>query len=133
MNHEIKKRIFISLVVVAVLSLYLSGFNIQLGLNELRSSALSRCIEGRYELFDFCLNKTNGEYSLTLLQFVTPFIPAALLLWIQWLLKIDATIEVEAYPKRILKTMRIVAYAIAMIGVAISFGHSNQHTLPVLF
>lgn len=119
MNQEVKNRIFISLAVLAMLCLYLVGFNTQMGLNELRSSALSRCIDGKYELFDFCLNKTNGEYSPSLAQFVTPFIPVALMLWVQWLLKIDATIEVVLYPKRTLKFLRFVAYTVAMIGIAL--------------
>ncbi len=119
MNQEVKNRIFISLVVIAMLCLYLGGFNIQLGLNELRSSALSRCIDGKYELFDLCLYKTNGEYSPSLSQLITPFVPTVLLLWAQWLMKIDVTIDVDSYPKRTFKCLRFVAYAIAMIGIAL--------------
>lgn len=119
MNQEVKHRIFISLVVMAMLWLYFVGFNIQIGLNELRSSALSRCIDGKYELFDFCLHKTNGEYTPSALQLMTPFIPAALLLWVQWLLKVDVAIDVDSYPKRTMKCLRVVAYAIAIFGVAL--------------
>lgn len=121
MNQEVKKRIFISLVVVAMLCLYFAGFNIQLGLNELRASALSRCIDGKYEMFDLCRQKTTVEFMPSLLQLATPFFPAALLIWVQWLLKIDARIGADSYPKRTLKSLRFLAYAVALIGIALPF------------
>jgi hypothetical protein len=95
MSIQIKQRLYISFVVLAMISLLVIGINILTNLNEARSIAISECMEKNIYPFEFCFTKSNQDISPSFFNYISPFLPAAILIWISWLLKLNFQIELD--------------------------------------
>jgi len=89
--------------------------------NETRSLALTECYKDDFKLFDYCYNKTNNEIQLTFFNYIIPFIPVTLLLWIDWLLILNFQIEINLVSNKLRKIIVFVVYFVAIFGFIVPF------------
>lgn len=121
MDFQVKQRLYITAVLAALLWLLCMGVINLIDVQDIRKSALSDCIKDNFHLFEICYKKTNNEIGLTLQNYISPFIPATILLWISWVLKFNFQIEIQDVPSKILKIFSYFIYLIAILGIFIPF------------
>ena len=81
--------------------------------NEIRSLALTECYKDDLKLYDYCYNKTNKEIQLTIFNYISPFLPAVILLWIDWVFKFNFQIDIQVVSYRFRKiTNYFVKYSL---------------------
>jgi hypothetical protein len=121
MSIHSKQRIYITFVVLSLLWLLCMGVINLSKVQEIRSLALSKCLEGNFNLFDYCYKKTNDEIHLSFLDYASPFVPAAILLWLSWVFKINVQIDTPVIGSRLIKITRVLAYIIGAAGMFFPF------------
>ena len=117
MHNSVKERLLFTAIAVSVLWLVCMGWYLLLQVLDARSAALSECIKNDYNLFRYCYIKTTDEVHLSAADFLKPFIPSALMIWIFWILKIELQVEENNVKKKLVKTIVISCYLIAAIAV----------------
>ena len=103
MNNQVKKRLYITSVLISLIWLLCTCVINLMQVNETRSLALTECYRDDFKLFDYCYNKTNNEIQLTFFNYIIPFIPVTLLLWIDWLLNLNFQIEINLVSNKLRK------------------------------
>ncbi len=121
MDNQIKQRLYITSVAAALLWLLCMGIVILLQVQDIRALALTECLKDNFRNFEICYRKTNDEISPTLINYLSPFIPVSILLWISWVLKFKFQIEAQDTPTKLRKTVVFLAYFIGSLGVLIPF------------
>lgn len=117
MHNSVKERLLLTTIAVSVLWLVCMGWYLLLQVHDARSAALSECTKNDYNLFRYCYHKTTDEFRLSAADFLKPFIPSALMIWIFWILKIELQVEENNVKKKLVKTIVISCYLIAAIAV----------------
>ena len=115
MSNSVKERLLLTLISLALIMLVSMGIYLLLQVQGVRSAALTECIGDTFNLFEFCYRKTNDEIRLSAKDFLKPFIPSVMLIWIFWLFKVEIQIDVASVKKGIVKVIVIVCYLIAAI------------------
>lgn len=102
--------------------LYCSGLFLQTNISALRSAELSECLNNQYSslLFDLCYKNSNDKFTLSLFQYLTPFIPSAALVWITWLMKLDFRLSEMTYPVRTMRWLRGLGYCVGLLACVLS-------------
>ncbi len=114
MNYSAKSRLYMSIVVLVMLLLIVMPISILLDLQNTRYSALTDCIKDNFYLFDFCYKKSHEDITLSLLNFSTPFVPAATLIWLSWLVKVD--FQIDANPPKFKVFRKVAFYGGCIVG-----------------
>lgn len=122
MNLEIKQRINLTLAVAAMIWLLTIGVSINFDIQQLRAEALTKCMaDGGFNTFDTCYRNSREQIRPSLFQYLLPFIPASILIWITWLLKLDFQHTVDSKSKKILMWIRGISYFFGSIAIFITF------------
>jgi hypothetical protein len=103
MTAEIKQRLFITAIVVAMASLYVGTTGAVFSYFDTRGTLLAECRAGdgfKSRDFEFCWDEINRKVGFPLWLFLAPFIPAAVALWLNWLFKIDMRLAENVFPRR---------------------------------
>jgi len=118
---DVKQRLFVTATVMAMIFLYSAALFITTEIESQRSSALTKCLDAKYSLFDLCWHKTRRDVSPSLVQYLTPFLPALVLVWLNWLLKLDYRLESASFPSKTMKWLRGVGYLVGVLACFLSF------------
>lgn len=122
MNPQIKQRLFITLVVLAMLGLLVIGPKTLTAINEARSAAWAECFKDNLLLIDFCRKQTDQQISPSFYNYLSPFLPAAVLVWVAWLFKLSFQIELDlTQAKKIGKVVYVLACLVATLGIFFPF------------
>ena len=121
MQNQIKLRLYITLVAITLLWQLCMGVINIIQVQDIRSLALTECIKDSFNLFDICYRKTNNDIHPTLLNYISPFIPAIVLIWISWVFKLNFQIEIESKSNKLKKILLSVIYFIAFLGFIFPF------------
>jgi len=121
MDFQVKQRLYITAVIATLLWLLCMGVVNLINVQDIRKLALTDCIKDNYHLFEICYKKTNNEIGLTLLNYISPFIPATILLWISWVLKFNFQIETHDAPSKLIKSFVFLIYLIGILGILFPF------------
>lgn len=122
MDTQIKERLYISFVGLAATGLLVTGINVLINLNDIRSTALTECMKDGMYLFEFCYRKTNQEISPSLFDYLSPFLPAIILIWLSWLFKLRFQVNVEpAIPNKLRKIVFWIECIVAALGCFFPF------------
>jgi hypothetical protein len=117
MNTQVKQRLFITFVALAMLGLLVIGIKTLASESDARSVALAECMKDNFQLFELCYRKTNQEISPSFFNYISPFLPATLLLWVSWLFKLSFQLEVDdRQSKSIRKVVFYVGCFVATLG-----------------
>jgi len=103
MTNEVKLRIYVTTIVIVLAFLYV-GFvytiNEQSIVNEEIFDNCMNIYESiSFSYLNFCMNR-RLEGILPIWVYLAPYLPAGLLWWLSWLLKINLRLPIDAYPKR---------------------------------
>ncbi len=121
MSHEIKKRLYITLVALTLLWLLCMGVINQNQVQETRSLALSECLKHNFNTFDLCYNRTNDEVYPSFFNYLSPFIPVIILLWVSWVFKLNFQIDLEITSNKFRKfTIGLICF-VAFLGFIFPF------------
>ena len=121
MDIQIKQRLYITTVAITLLWLLCMGVVNLLHVQDIRALALSDCIKDNFQLFELCYKRTNDEISPTLLNYLSPFIPVTILLWISWVLKFKFQFEMQDAPSKLRKSFVVLLYLIGSLGIFVPF------------
>lgn len=123
MRTDIKQRLFVTATVLAMIFLYSAALFITTEVESQRKSALTSCMDGEFSstLFDLCWHNTRRDVATSPLQYLIPFLPALLLIWLNWLLKLDFRLEVSSFPKKTMKWLRVIGYLVGALACFSSF------------
>ena len=116
MNNQIKKRLYITTVLISLIWLLCTCVINLMQVNEIRSLALTECYKDDLKLYDYCYNKTNKEIQLTIFNYISPFLPAVILLWIDWVFKFNFQIDIQVVSYRFRKITNYFVYFVAFLG-----------------
>ena len=121
MDIQIKHRLYITTVALALIWLLCMGVVNLVHVQDIRAAALADCLKDNYQLFELCYRKTNDEISLSLLNYLSPFIPVVLLLWTSWVLKLNFQIEVQQVSSKFRKICLALLYLVGVLGFLLPF------------
>ena len=121
MNNQIKKRLYITTVSISLIWLLCTCVINLMQVNEIRSLALTECYKDDLKLYDYCYNKTNKEIQLTIFNYISPFLPAVILLWIDWVFKFNFQIDIQVVSYRFRKITNYFVYFVAFLGFICPF------------
>lgn len=123
MRTDVKQRLLVTATVMAMIFLYSAALFITAEIESQRSSALTKCLDAKYSslLFDLCWHNTRRDVSPSIVKYLTPFLPALVLVWLNWLLKIDYRLEGESFPNKTMKWLRGVGYLVGFLACFLSF------------
>lgn len=121
MNNQIKQRLYITLVAFTLLWLLCMGVINEIQIQETRSLAFSECLKDNFNLFDLCHNKTNNDIYPKFWYYITPFIPALILLWLTWVFKLNFQIDAEGTSNKFIKITVGLVYFVAFFGFIFPF------------
>ena len=116
MDIQIKQRLYITTVAITLLWLLCMGVVNLLHVQDIRALALSDCLKENYSLFDLCYNKTNNDIYPSILNYISPFIPVIILLWVSWVFKLKFQIEIQLTSNKIRKIVVWLVYIVAFLG-----------------
>jgi hypothetical protein len=129
MTHEIKQRWFISATVIAMAALYAGPVALLFDWNDAWKAVIADC-EGD---FSFCVAKANKDTSLSLFAYLSPFVPAALVAWLSWLLGFKVQLSDQAYPRKIIMTLTWLGIIVAGIACFFTFWNTLNRTVEELY
>ena len=100
MRDDLKLRVYLSAVVMAMVCLYVFPFWVGSEFKAAQDEFLKSCIEKYTNLgFDFCWPKSQQDAELPFWNYLSPYLFAFTLLWFNWLLKSDFRFTVASYPR----------------------------------
>ena len=118
MNNDLKLRVYISAVVIAMICLYALPLIVGSEFNAVRGELLKICIEKYTHLgFDFCWPKSQQEVELPFWKYLLPYLFAFTLLWFNWLLKLDIRLTVASYPRLAMNILLWIGMLAAVAGI----------------
>jgi hypothetical protein len=121
MDIQTKQRLYITTVALALVWQLCMGVVNLSHVQDIRALALTECLKDNFQLFELCYKRTNDEISPTLLNYLSPFIPASVLLWISWVLKLQLQFEMQYTPSKFRKFISIFLYLIGSLGIFVPF------------
>jgi hypothetical protein len=134
MNLEIRQRINMTLVIAAMIGLLTIGVSINLDIQQLRADALTKCMaDSGFNTFDLCYKNSREQIRPSFFQYLLPFIPASILIWFTWLLKLDFRYTADSKSIKFLKWMRGISYFVGAVAIFIAFYIVLEKTPDRLF
>lgn len=121
MDIQTKERLYITIVAIALLWQLCMGVINLSHVQDIRALALSDCLKDNFQLFELCYKKTNDEISPTLLNYLSPFIPASALIWISWVLKFKYQFETQDSPSKIRLGFVVLLFVVGSLGIFFPF------------
>lgn len=121
MDAQVKQRLLITLICLALIWLLCIGLISLIQVSEIRSLALTECIKDNFQSFELCFRKTNDEIRPAFFNYIYPFIPIVILLWILWAFKLNLKIDGDFPPSMVLKITAGMCYFIGFLGISIPF------------
>ncbi len=121
MNNQVKQRLYTTLVAISLLWLLVMGVVNLVQVNEIRSAALSACINDNFNIFDLCYSKTENEIYPTFLNYINPFIPVTVLLWVSWVFNINFQIDFQTESNKVRMFLLGLVYIVAFLGFILPF------------
>lgn len=118
MNSQTTQRLFITLVVAALMWLLCAGIISLNTLQKLRSLELDVCMKADSfdpERWPACYRHVQLTITPTFLDYLSPFIPILLLAWISWVLTINFHIQWSNKNKKTRKFIAGIAYLVGII------------------
>jgi hypothetical protein len=121
MDIQTKQRLYITTVALALVWQLCMGVVNLSHVQDIRALALTECLKDNFQLFELCYKKTNDGISPTLLNYLSPFIPVLILLWISWVLKLQLQFEIQYAPSKLRKYISIFLYLIGSLSIFFTF------------
>jgi hypothetical protein len=102
MGEEVKRRLYVSVVIVVVVFLYVGPFVFQWHAQSVRTEFLQQCYlgSGSPNNFEYCWQESKSKAALSPWKVLFPFLPAGTLVWLNWLLNPHLRLPIESFPKR---------------------------------
>ena len=89
MTDNVKMRLYVTVIVIAMAILYVGPPNIINHSNSVRQEFINSCTTDFGFGFDYCMGQADQEEAaaIPLWEYLLPYLPATALLWLNWLLK----------------------------------------------
>jgi hypothetical protein len=129
MVAEIKRRLFITAVVVAMLALYIGPFIVLSRWSDILNTILLDCKED----FSFCWRKANKDASLPFLVYLSPFLPAIGVIWIFWLFSLEIRIGEERVPRKTIMTLIFLGMIVAIAAIIFTLNEIISQPVDKLY
>ena len=118
MRDDLKLRVYLSAVVMAMVCLYVFPFWVGSEFKAAQDEFLKSCIEKYTNLgFDFCWPKSQQDAELPFWNYLSPYLFAFTLLWFNWLLKSDFRFTVASYPRLTMNILLCLGMFVAGGGI----------------
>lgn len=106
MSDPVKLRLYLTLIVLMMVGLYIGPFVVANHLNSVQSAIRQTCLENRSisGWWDICYAE-GQRAALPFWEYLIPYLPACILLWLNWLLNPNLRLSPEAYPGRSLTAL----------------------------
>jgi len=117
-TNDLKLRLYLTLIVIAMGFLYVTPFLVSSHWQGVRSELLANCLKDLPNVgFDFCWQQSTQKAALPFFEYLLPFVPSLLLLWLNWLLKPNLKLSNESYPRRVMTTLLWLGLLISAVGI----------------
>ena len=117
MNSQIKQRLFITVVVTALLWIMCAGIYNLINLAELQINYRNNCIDQNIKSFAFCTREAERNVTPTLMHYLSPYIPIIVLLWLKWVFKFNFQIELDNEYKKTKLFILLIVYSLGILGI----------------
>lgn len=123
MRTDVKQRLFVTASVLAMIFLYSAALLITAEVESERRIALTKCLGEKFNSmnFDLCWYNTRRDVSPSLLQYLSPFLPALVIVWLNWLFKFDCRLTTASYPTKTMQWLRGIGYMVGALACFLSF------------
>ena len=118
MGNDIRVRLYVSLVVVAIAFLYIGPFLVLAHSETLRSEFYQNCRDSLSSP-ELCSRQAREKASLSFWKYLWPYIPSALLIWVNWLAKPDLRLSVQSFPRKTINSLVWLGLAAAVFGTVL--------------
>jgi hypothetical protein len=116
MNSQIKQRLFITVVVAALVWLMCAGIFNLISVDEIRTHKRNMCIDENIMGFEYCFKQAERDVSPNLINYLSPFLPIMVLVWINWVLKLNFQIELNGDYKKTKFSIHLIVYLLGILG-----------------
>ena len=121
MRDDVKLRLYVTAIVIVMAILCVGPQIVNSHFASVRQELLSSCFMERPGLgFDFCWQDAEQKAALPLWEYLLPYLPAAALLWVNWLLKPSLKFSAESYPTRTIRGLVWLGLFAAAVGIYVS-------------
>ncbi len=117
MKDDMKLRLFTTAIVITMLVTYISPWVVANYTGSIQDEIFNNCMTkwDRY-YFDLCWSERE-QARLPLWNYLFPYLPAAALLWFNWLVKPGLKFSVESYPTRTISALVWIGLLVAALGI----------------
>lgn len=133
MDENVKLRLYVSVAAAVVALLYVGPFLVLLHGESLWKEILNNCHEDSSARgFDLghCWHQSKEKAALPFWYFLLPYFPAALLIWLNWLLKPGFRLSAESFPKRTIQGLMRLGLVGALVAVIVPLWGVATQKLP---
>src|SRR5438128_3272213 len=100
MRDDVKLRLYVTAVIIVMLILYTGPLTVLSHEDSIRDEVYKQCSNKEPSpSFDYCWELRN-QAVFPIWEYSLPYLPAVVLLWINWLLKPSLKQSLESYPTR---------------------------------
>ena len=117
MTNDLKTRLYVTAIVVVMVTLYVIPFIVIQQYEDVRNALFQSCLTKIERAFDFCFSESRRNAELPLWNYLLPYIPTGAILWFNWLIKPDLRLNEESYPKRTMTSLLWIGLIVAAIGM----------------
>jgi hypothetical protein len=123
MTRELKQRLSISAVALAMGVLYVGPLVVITKLIEVQNQLYLECSRDLVMTVEYCWRDSERKASLPFGTYLLPFVPAIVALWLNWLLKPDFRLSEEKYPRRTLNSLIWLGLICAALAIWVPFSN----------
>jgi hypothetical protein len=123
MTRDLQQRILISAVVLVMGALYVGPLFVGNKLTEVQNQLYLECRKDLVMAHEYCWHDSERKASLSFPTYLLPFLPAIVVLWMNWLLKTDFRLSEEKYPRRTLNGLIWLGLICAAIAIWVPFSN----------
>lgn len=118
MADEVKLRLYVTVIVIAMAILYVAPPVVNSHFLSVRQELVNSCFRESPGLgFEFCWQQARQKAALPFWEYLLPFLPAAALLWFNWLLKPTLRLSDNSYPRRTMIALLWLGLLFAALGI----------------
>ncbi len=117
MNDDVKMRLYVTAIVIVMVTLYVGPLLVHSQFEEVKNALLQSCLKESPGLgVSFCWDRASSNAGFPLWKYLLPYIPAGVILWLNWLIKPSLRLTEESYPKR---TMSVLLWFGLLVAAAV--------------
>lgn len=122
MTNDVKLRLFVSVIVVVMATLYVGPLVVTSHFGTVEQTLLQDCRKVfTGSSFEFCWDQSRRDASLPFWEYLLPYFPAGITIWVNWLVKPDFRLSEQTYPKRTINVLMWFGLFVAAMTISLSF------------